>query len=311
MTREEVDELVSSLAAGYDPAPSIPNSSHPLFAITGSGPVAPDVRKVHLDRKVHLAISNKATAELREERLRRIDLQFAVGGPSHQSSVANYDDALRWIRYRCPEKLSAGFHPWYHGERNRCIGELREKLEAGELIGVAEDGHEMLPAVWGFIEFETIPILRLRWRDLHDLWPAAFLDNKFLKPADTPRAPIKTAKKNKKAEEKEKKVKAVIEAIEEGCRPEGPYKNIPNTNEWIYRVQLKLRPDLFQDERNRSLRLLKSIGDKANIWPGRKLKKIIHKRTVDRILKENDCAKGLIATPGTLPNLGDHPYPWP
>jgi hypothetical protein len=254
MTREEVDELVSSLAASYDPAhPPLPNTSHPLFALTGSEPTAPDVHKGNL------VISNEATRELyQKERLQKIDLQFAVAGCFHQPLVASYDDALRWIRYRCPEKLSSGFHRWYHGERNRCIGELRKKLEAGELIGVAEDGHEILPAAWGFIEFETIPIVRLRWRDLRDLWPAAFLDNQFLKSAGAPRTGS-TSQNNQRTPDTEvviepitrSKLKAIFIFLQRGDRPKGKYrKSFPTPmgsmsvmDEFAYRVQLEVLSD--------------------------------------------------------------------
>jgi hypothetical protein len=178
MTREEVDELVSSIAASYDPAPSIPNSSRPLFAITGSRPIVPDVRKVHA------AVSNEASREIRQkDRLQKIDLELAAAARARpQSMLASYDQALSWIRYRCPEKLNAGFGRWYHGERDRCIGLLRKALETGDLIAATDDGREMLPAAWGFIEPEAVPNVRFRWADLYGLWPAAFLDALILDP---------------------------------------------------------------------------------------------------------------------------------
>jgi hypothetical protein len=73
--------------------------------------------------------------------------------------------------------LSVGFHRWYGDrERDRCIGLLRDALEVGTLGAIAEDGREMLPAAWGFIERRQIPNVRLRWDDLNKLWPSAFLD---------------------------------------------------------------------------------------------------------------------------------------
>jgi hypothetical protein len=93
-------------------------------------------------------------------------------------------------------------------------------------------------------------------------------------------------------------------------------KNVPNANEWLYRVQLKMRPDLFQKERSNSVRSLQSGGAKKTNWPTRALKDIgMDRRTVDRALKklaeENDHVKELLETPGILPDLGDHPYPYP
>jgi uncharacterized protein YjiS (DUF1127 family) len=126
----------------------------------------------------------------------------------------------------------------------------------------------------------------------------------------------KAKKKSKTSEKLDQKYKAIIETIEDGVRPIGPHRNIPNTKEWLYRVQLKMRPDLFQRERSNSVRLLESISVKKINWPTRALKDIgLDRRTVDRALKklaeENDHVKELLETPGILPDLGDHPYPHP
>jgi hypothetical protein len=119
----------------------------------------------------------------------------------------------------------------------------------------------------------------------------------------------KVERKNKTAEKLDQKYRAIIENLEDGVRPTGPHRNIPNAKEWLYRVQLKMRPDLFQEERSNSVR--------KKHWPPRALKKGIglDRRTVERALKklveENAHVRELLAKPGILPDLGDHPYPYP
>jgi hypothetical protein len=127
--------------------------------------------------------------------------------------------------------------------------------------------------------------------------------------ADSETDPRINKVKNKNAEKLDQKYRAIIENLEDGVRPIGPHRNIPNATEWLYGVQLKMRPDLFQQERSNSVR--------KKHWPTRALKKNIglDRRTVERALnklaEENDHVKELLATPGTLPDLGDHPYPYP
>jgi hypothetical protein len=128
--------------------------------------------------------------------------------------------------------------------------------------------------------------------------------------------PTTTGNKTRTSDKLDQKYKAIVETLEDGVRPTGPHKNVPNTAEWLYRVQLKMRPDLFQNERSNSVRLRESNSVKKTNWPARKLKDIgLNRRTVDRALKklaeENDHVKELLQEPGILPDLGDHPYPYP
>jgi hypothetical protein len=170
MTREEVDDLVDRILANPDAAPSA-RSLHPLLAITGSEPVPPDVRKISGESMRELQHRNK---------LQQIDLQFAASEqPRPQPAIANYDQALSWIRYRCPEKIGSGFHRSYRGERDRCVLELRKALEMGDLVGATDDGRTMLPADWDFVDLNGNSSFRFRWSDLYLIWPAAFLEMPF------------------------------------------------------------------------------------------------------------------------------------
>jgi hypothetical protein len=128
----------------------------------------------------------------------------------------------------------------------------------------------------------------------------------------------KIKKKNKTAEKMDRKDEAVIKTLEGGVRPIGDYRNIPpnKTKEWIHRVQLNWVKLNFPDEQDNKVRL-PDVNIKKAVWPNRTLRNDIglDRKTVGRILErlaqENDHVKELLATPGILPDLGDHPYPYP
>jgi hypothetical protein len=198
---------------------------------------------------------------------------------------------------------------WYVGLFQQCHEEIIRACEEGRLRAYDWETCKELSRLALRIHREEA---RLICADVKTLWSTEMSRPEL----STVLEVAKTEIKGKRAKNLDQKCEAIIGELEDGVRPIGDHKNIPNNNEWIYRVQLRMRPDLFLTERSNSVRLLESIGGGKTTWPNRALKKIgLDRKTVDRILeklvKENAHVRELLAKPGILPDLGDHPYPFP
>lgn len=123
-------------------------------------------------------------------------MNLAIGPPPIYGDTYQ---VLSWIRHRCPEKLDAINASnmrrvfWYGGDSpDRCDRALRRELVAGTIVAIAESGLELPAAAWAFVGANQQPNVRIRWADVHRVWPAAFLGDVVGLVAQSlqPRSPI-------------------------------------------------------------------------------------------------------------------------